>query len=48
MFEFIKQSFEDLAVKEQNFKKEFEARLTELEVCRDALIADQDKELKLR
>ena len=47
-FEFFKQMFEDLAVEEQNLKKEFESRLTELEVCRAALIADQDKELKLR
>ena len=47
-FEFIKQRFEDLAVEEQNLKQEFESRLTELEVCRAALIADQDKELKLR
>ena len=39
---------EDLAVEEQNLQEEFESRLKQLEVRRAAVLADQDKEIKLR
>ena len=47
-FEFNNQRHEDLAVEEQNLKEEFESRLKELEARRAAILADQDKEIKLR
>ena len=45
---FNKQRLEDLAVEEQNLQEEFESRLKQLEVRRAAVLADQDKEIKLR
>ena len=47
-FEFNKQMLEDLAVEEQNLQEEFESRLKQLEVHPAAVLADQDKEIKLR
>ena len=46
--EFNKQRLEDLAVEEQNLKKDYELKLKDLEARRAAVLADQDKELKLR
>ena len=45
---FNKQRFEDLAVEEQDLKKDFELKLKDLEARRAAVLADQEKELKLR
>ena len=46
--EFNKQRLEDLAVEEQDLKKDFELKLKDLEARRAAVLADQDQELKLR
>lgn len=46
--EFNKQRLEVLAVEEQNLKKDYELKLKDLEARRAAVLADQDKELKLR
>ena len=42
------QRLDDLAVEEQNLTEKFESKLKEFEVRRAAVLADQDREIKLK